>query len=318
MSHRGQRQAECSWSLTALVTPKSPIQGDTLQPPGSGTPEPPAGSLHDPGVGAGVGTVPWGPGDTECQGRGDPTHAGKGPGMRWSHRNPEHGKGGGPAGSPTAPRPSLSPASSRYPKHHRWHTGVSPRTQGGDRVTRVPTHTGTASRGRSRVPIGTAGVSHMSPHSPGVLTCIPTPPLQCSLLPVPQFPQLSSPVPATRVPEGHHGCRCPHALTVPGGSTSPSPRTHGTTRAGHTPPVPTSPPPHPPRTRSPLPAVPAHSATQCPLSPLSPSLPQPGGLGSGGRWPGAGGRPWVAAGSAAGEYFWSALCSFQSCDEDII
>lgn len=170
MSHRGQRQAERSWSLTALVTPKSPIQGDTLQPPGSGTPEPPAGSLHDPGVGAGVGTVPWGPGDTECQGRGDPTHAGKGPGMRWSHRNPEHGKGGGPAGGPTAPRPSLSPASSRYPKHHRWHTGVSPRTQGGDRVTRVPAHTGTASRGRVTCPHrNCGGVTHdptlsWSPH----------------------------------------------------------------------------------------------------------------------------------------------------------
>lgn len=152
MSHRGQRQAECSWSLTALVTPKSPIQGDTLQPPGSGTPEPPAGSLHDPGVGAGVGTVPWGPGDTECQGRGDPTHAGKGPGMRWSHRNPEHGKGGGLLGVPQPPA---------HPCHQR-----PPGTQsitGGTRVCPHGHREGTGSHGCPHTQAQQAGAGHVSP-----------------------------------------------------------------------------------------------------------------------------------------------------------
>lgn len=87
---------------------------------------------------------------------------------------------------------------------------LSTPTHSRDRVTRVPTHTDGARTG-----------SHVSPHSPGCLT----PPPWFLLLPVPQFPQLSFPVPRTRYPEGHCHCWCPRVLAVPH-----RPQTTGSTR----------------------------------------------------------------------------------------
>lgn len=96
----------------------------------------------------------------------------------------------------------------------------SPHTQGRDRVTLVPTHT------------EQRWGSHMSPDSPGCLTPPPPhpPPPQYLLFLVPQFPQLSFPVPRTHYPEGHCHCWCPHVLTMPH-----HPQTTGSTHP-HTPP----------------------------------------------------------------------------------
>lgn len=95
----------------------------------------------------------------------------------------------------------------------------SPHTQGRDRVTLVPTHT------------EQRWGSHVSPHSPGCLTHTPPPPPppQYLLFLVPQFPQISFPLPRTHYTEGHCHCWCPHVLTMPHhpqstGSTHP--RTH--------------------------------------------------------------------------------------------
>lgn len=81
-------------------------------------------------------------------------------------------------------------------------------------------HTGTSSRERVTCPHRHTALRecHTCPQtlleSPHVF---PHPPPRCSL---PQFPQLSSPVP-TRVPEGHHHSRCPRAPTCPGVAPAP-------------------------------------------------------------------------------------------------
>lgn len=210
------------------------------------------------------------------------------------------GDGRGPAVGPTAPCLSLSPASPRHPEHPWWHARVSPHTQGGDRVTHVPTHTGTASRdSAARPPIHRElGGCRTRPHTALEPPHVSPHPPRCSLLPVPQFPQLSplSPplvslkattaVAVPTPPRDHPGWA--HTPRAP--LSAPSPRTH---RAP----------------QSPGTAQDTSARLRCPH-------PCPArGLGPGG---GGRGRVAVAAGSAAGEYFWSAPRSFQSCDEDII
>lgn len=166
----------------------------------------------------------------------------------------------------------------QHPKHHWWHTRVSPRTQAGDRVTHVPTHRHIKQGAGHASPQthGIEGVSHMSSH------IFPHPP-QCSL---PQFPQLSSPVP-TRVPEGHHHCGCPRAPTCPGVAPAPPHAPKGPPVLGTHPRAHLSVPyPAPTAPQSPGTAGDTSAPLGCPHPCPSPA----GRPGGGGRWPGRGGR----------------------------
>lgn len=211
------------------------------------------------------------------------------PGMRWPQGSPNQGEMRGTRCA--CPCPQRPPGT--------WSitggTRVCPHAHGEGTAPHACPHTGTSSRdgvtGR-RPPLPHTHTEmrggHTSPYSPGVPKCVPTSSPRTSVSPA----QL--PCPHRSCPH----CRCPHAPTAPRGSTCPSPHPHVPTWAGH-----------PVCQPQPLLSVPetrrarAQVPTRVALS-VSPH---------GGRW-----RPGVAAGSAAGEYFWSAVRSFQSCDEDII